>query len=166
MSGKRFGVLTACAIGLLLVIGVVQAGAAGSTQVLKFNSPPSQEAAIGFSENSNAFPPVGGSIALRVVLRNAVSQFGKSAGATVGRVIIQCVVLFEVTAQSGDGICNGIAHLPNGFVTIEGNGAFSNNPVNYWAITGGVGPYANDRGSIQVTNHKNGTSSAVVTLTS
>lgn len=166
MSGKRFGVLTACAIGLLLVIGVVQAGAAGSTQVLKFNSPPSQEAAIGFNGNSDAFPPVGGSIALHVVLRNAVSQFGKPAGATVGRVIIQCTVLIEETADSGDGICNGIAHVPNGFISIEGNGAFTNNPVDYWAITGGVGAYANDRGSIQVTNHKNGTSTAVVTLSS
>jgi hypothetical protein len=158
--------LSIFALGLVLMIGVVQAGAAGSTQVLKFNSPPSQETAIGFNGNSNAFPPVGASIGLHVILQNAVPQFGKPVGATVGRVVIQCTVLIELTAQSGDGICNGIAHIPNGFITIEGNGGFANNAVNYWAITGGVGPYANDRGAIQVTNHKNGTSTAVVTLSS
>jgi len=36
--------------------------------------------------------------------------------------------------------------------------------VNYWAVTGGVGPYANDRGEIKVVNNKNGTSVATVTL--
>lgn len=163
---KRLGVLSGSLLGVALMFGATQAVAAGSTTVLKFNDPPSQETAIGLNANSNEFPPVGASIALHVVLLNAVPQFGKPAGATVGRVVIQCSVLTELTAQSGDGICNGIAHVPNGYITIEGNGAFSDRAVNHWAITGGVGPYANDRGQIAVTNHKNGSSTAVVTLSS
>jgi len=165
MSGRRLGVLTAGALALGLMIGLVQAGAQGSPTVLKFASPPAVVTAVGFNGNSNTPPPVGASIVVTIHLTNAVAQFGKSSGATVGRVLIQCTVL-ALNSQFGDGICSGIVHVPNGYITFGGNGAFSNAPVDYYAITGGVGPYASDRGEIVVTNHKNGSSSAVVTLSS
>ncbi len=66
--------------------------------------------------------------------------------------------------QGIDSICAGIAHVPNGFFTFSGNGGFSNARVNYYDITGGVGPYANDRGEIRVVNNANGSSDATVTL--
>jgi len=163
MFAKRLGVLSGFVLGFVLMIGVVEAGAAGSTKVLRFSNPASQAAGVGFNVNSNAAPPVGASLVITIHLQNVGSQFGKPSGATVGRVLLDCTVL-AVNTQSADGICNGIAHVPNGFVTFVGNGGFSNSKVNYYAITGGVGPYANDRGQIKVTNHANGGSSAVLTL--
>jgi hypothetical protein len=162
---NRFGALVAGVFTLALTVGAIQAGAQGSTQVLKFNNAAGHQTAIGFSFSSNAPVAIGSSVAQSVVLQNGAAQFGKSVGATVGHVLIQCVVLAELSSQSYDGICNGIAHVPNGYITFEGNGIFSNSSVNYWAITGGVGPYANDRGEIVVHNHQNGSSSATVTLT-
>jgi hypothetical protein len=165
MSRERLGVLTACALGLVLMIGVVQASAQGSTQVLKFYNPPSQVTGVGFNLNSNTPPPVGASIIITVRLQNIGSQFGKPSGATVGRVLLDCTFL-SVNPPNGDGICSGIAHVPNGYLTFGGNGGFTNARVDYYAITGGVGPYANDRGQIKVVNNRNGSSVATVTLSS
>jgi hypothetical protein len=165
MVAKRLGVLSGCLAGLVLMIGAVSAGAAGSTTILKFNNTASQATGVGFNVNSNAPPPVGASLVITIHLQNAAAQFGKPSGATVGRVILDCTVLVA-TSQFGDGICSGIAHVPDGFFTFAGNGGFSNSKVNYYAITGGVGPYADDRGQIKVTNRANGSSSAVVMLDS
>ena len=168
MSVKRLGVLGVFLLGVVLTIGVVQAGAAGSTQVLKFYDAGSQVTGVGFNANDpNAIPPVGGSIVITVHLKNIGSQFGKPSGTTVGRVLLQCTVLtVNMSAQTLDGVCSGIAHVPNGYFTFGGNGGFSNERVNYYAITGGVGPYANDRGQIKVVNNTKGSSVATVTLSS
>ncbi len=56
MSCKRFGVVAASVLGLLLSMGVVQAGAAGSTKVLKFHQAHMTQAAVGFNINANATP--------------------------------------------------------------------------------------------------------------
>jgi hypothetical protein len=159
MFARRLGVLTACVLGFLLVLGVVQAGAAGSTQVLKFRNGKQTQAAVGFNLNSNAAPPVGSSYIVTLTLLNGAPQFGKPVGAQVGRVLLDCTIL-SLSGPSGDGICSGIAHVPNGYFTFGGNGAFSNSKAGYYAITGGVGAYANARGQIKTT-HGNG---ATVTL--
>jgi len=166
MSVKWLGALTGGLVALALASGVAQAGAGTSTTVLKFFNPPGQVTGIGgLNVNSNAPPPVGSSIAIRARLENIGSQFGKPNGATVGRVLLQCTVLTDYAVTGTvDGLCNGIAHVPNGFITFVGNGGFSNAKVNYYAVTGGVGPYANDRGQIIVVNNKDGSSDATVTL--
>jgi hypothetical protein len=167
MSFRRLGVLSSAFIGFVLPVGVVQAGAAGSVRVLKFYNPPGVATGIGgFNPNAqNAIPPLGSSLAIRVRLENVGSQFGKPSGATVGRALLQCTVLTDYSVTGTlDGICYGIAHVPDGFLTFEGNGAFSNANVTVYAVTGGVGPYANDRGWIKVVNHKDGSSDATVTL--
>ena len=70
MSVKRLGVLTACVLGLVLLIGGVQAGAQGPTTVLKLYSPPGQTTGIGFdASNPSLIPPVGSSLVIRVRLR-------------------------------------------------------------------------------------------------
>jgi len=168
MVAKRLGVVSGFFLGLVLMIGVVQAGAAGSTKVLMFYNPPGTTSGVGFdASNPNAIPPVGSSVIIRVRLQNVGSQFGKPAGATVGRVLLDCTVLVvDTSAQTLDGICSGIAHVPDGYLTFVGNGGFGSARVNYYAITGGVGPYANDRGEIKVVNNKNGSSVATVTLSS
>ena len=167
MSVKGLGALTVGLVGLALATGAAQAGTGASTTVLKFFNPPGQTTGIGgFNLTSNTPPPLGSSLVIRVRLENIGSQFGKPSGATVGRVLLQCTVLTDYAVTGTvDGICNGIAHVPNGFITFVGNGTFSNAQVNYYAVTGGVGPYANDRGQIRVVNNKDGSSNATVTLT-
>jgi len=159
-------VLGGALFGVVLLVGVVQAAAAGSVRVLRFHNPPGESVGVGFNLNEpNAVPPLGSSIVIRVRLENVGPQFGKPSGATVGRALLQCTVLTNY-AETGtvDSLCNGIAHVPDGYVTFSGNGSFSNGPVNFYAVTGGVGPYANDRGEIKVVNHKDGSSDATVAL--
>jgi hypothetical protein len=163
MLVKRLGLFTVCALGLVLMVGGVQAGAAGSPRVLKFYDPPGVSTTVGFNANSNAAPPIGASQVVQVVLENVGSQFGKPSGTKVGRGLLDCTIL-AVNPPNGDGVCSGIAHVPNGYFTFGGNGIFQNNKVNLWAITGGVGPYANARGQIAVKNNANGSSVATVTL--
>jgi hypothetical protein len=164
---KRLGVVGTLAVGLVLTGGAVQAGASGSTTVLKFYDASSAFTGIGFDANNpNAVPPVGASAIIGVRLKNIGSQFGKPSGTIVGRAILQCTVVAENSAADIDSICTGIAHVPNGYFTFDGNGGFSNAKVNYYDITGGVGPYINDRGEIKVTNLPNGNSTATVTLDS
>ena len=166
MAIKWLGVLSGGLCGLALSIGVMPAAAAGATRVLKFYNPPGQATGVGFNANDpNAIPPLGSSIEIRVRLENVGSQFGKPGGATVGRALLECRVMTDYSVTGTvDGICNGIAHVPDGFFTFTGNGGFSNARVNLYAVTGGVGPYANDRGQIKVVNNKDGSSVATVTL--
>ena len=149
MSATRLGVLTACALGLVLMIGVIQAGAQGSAQMLKFHSGNQTQTAVGFNINSNAIPPVGSQYIITLALYNAAPQFGKPTGARIGRGLLDCTIL-SVSTANGDGDCAGIAHVPNGYFLFGGSGsAFNNSKHGYWAITGGVGPYANDRGQLK-----------------
>jgi hypothetical protein len=158
-------VLCGLAVGIVLLIGVVQAGAQGSTMVLKFYSPPGVQTAVGFSENSNTPPPVGASQVIQLVLENIGSQFGKPSGAKVGHVLLDCTILaVNASAQMVDGVCSGIAHVPDGYLTF--GGSLTQTRVNWFDVTGGVGPYANDRGEIKVVNNANGSSDATVTLSS
>lgn len=158
MFAKRFGVVGACVLGVVLSLGVVQPSAAAPTRVLKFVNGSTSFVGLGFNANSNAIPPLGSRFDVTLRIKNDGAQFGKPSGATVGRVLIECTVLAE-TARSLDGNCFGIAHVPDGFFTFEGNGPLSNAKVNYWAITGGVGAYANARGEL-----KTGGKHAVVTI--
>jgi len=158
MERKRLAVL-ASLVGLVAMVCVSQAGAQGSTAVLKFHSANQTFTGVGFNINSNAAPPIGSQYVVTLTLVNAAPQFGKPAGAKVGRVLLDCTIL-SLNMPNGDGICSGIAHVPNGYLTFDGNGPFSTSKHQHYAITGGVGPYANDRGQI-----RSGGGTAIVTLT-
>ena len=160
MLAKRLGALALCAFGLVLATGVGQASSAGSTKVLKLHLGNKTQAGVGFDINSNAPPPVGALYIITGALYNAAPQFGKPAGARIGRVLLDCTFL-SLNAPNGDGICTGIAHLPDGYFTFDGSGGFSNAKHPYYAITGGVGAYANDRGQLRT-----GGGTAIATLTS
>jgi hypothetical protein len=162
MSAQRIGTLTTGLIAVALTVGVVQAGAQGSTRVLKFSNPPGTFTPIGFNGAPNVPPPVGSGAIIKVQLRNVGSQFGKPSGAIVGRALLDCTVL-AVDPPNIDALCNGVAHVPDGFITFSGNG-LSNTKVTYYDVTGGVGAYANDRGQIKVVSTANGGSVATVTL--
>ena len=160
MFVKRFGVVCVCAVVFVLAVGAVQAGAAGPTRVLKFVNGSTNFVGLGFNANSNATPPLGSRFAITLRIKNDGPQFGMPSGATVGRVLIECTILAEPTTQSADGNCFGIAHVPDGFFTFEGNGPLTNAKVE---LLGDhrrcVGPYANARGEIRTGGHH-----AVVTL--
>ncbi len=166
MFVKRLGVLSGSLLGAAVMFGTTPAGATGPAKVLKFENSAATVTLVGASTDPNTAPPIGASEVIALVLRNSGAQFGKPSGTAVGHVLIQCTVL-SVNPPNGDGVCSGIAHVPNGYFTFGGDGIFQNNAKpNHWAITGGVGPYSNDRGQIKVVNHSNGTSSATVTLSS
>jgi hypothetical protein len=168
MFRRRIGVITSIGVGLLLALGAATAGARSTATVLRFHDGNSSFTGVGFDANDpNAVPTLGDSYVIRIRLENIGQQFGKPTGTIVGRVLINCSVLYsDPSSQTLDGICNGIAHIPNGFLTFEGNAVFNNTQVDHWAITGGIGPYQNARGQINVVNHKNGTSDATVMLSS
>jgi hypothetical protein len=157
-----------CTAALLLSLGTAAATAAGPGAVLKFDDPPGVQTGIGFNLNSNAAPPIGAGIAIAVRIVNAAPQFGKPAGATVGHALLQCTILSEPDPQQGDldGYCSGIAHVPNGYLTFAGNGIFANASTQIYAITGGVGPYADARGQIVSSRGRDGRSDVTVELES
>jgi hypothetical protein len=165
MSGRRLGALVVVMLGLASALGAGPVGAAAGTTILKFHDTTGSFTGIGFNANDpNAVPPIGGSFVISIKLENIGTQFGKPSGTTVGRVLLECTVLAENSPGNLDGNCSGIAHVPNGFFTFEGNGGLTNAKVNRFAITGGVGPYANDRGQIKVVNNADGSSNATVML--
>jgi len=131
--------------------------------VLKFHKGNMTAVGVGFNANDpNAIPAVGDQYVITLALYNAVPQFGKPTGARIGRVLLDCTFL-SVNTPNGDGNCAGIIHVPDGYITFGGSGsAFSSvKPKHgYWAITGGVGPYANDRGQLRT-----GGGTAILTLT-
>jgi hypothetical protein len=160
MSVNRLGALAACALGLTMVMGVVQAGATGPKRVLEFSDTHVRITAVGFDANSTTLPPVGSRELIKGLLVNNASQFGKPKGTVVGRILLDCTVLSEPL----DGICTGIAHVPDGFFTFAGNGPFTGASLRYYAITGGVGSYANDRGELKTAIMSVGRQLAQVTL--
>jgi hypothetical protein len=165
MFARRIALLFCTAAAVAATIGVVAANAASPSTVLKFNDANGQDVAVGFNINDpNEIPPVGSSIVTTLKLQNIGSQFGKPSGATVGRVLLQCTILALNASGEPDGTCSGIAHVPNGYFTFGGNGGFVQAKISYFDITGGVGPYANDRGQIRVVNKANGGSTATVSL--
>jgi len=156
-----------CTTAVMLSLGAGAAGASGPGTVFKFDDPPSVSTGTGgFNLNSNAAPPIGAGVAISVRIVNAVSQFGKPAGTTVGHALLQCTILSDPDPQQDDfdGYCSGIAHLPNGFLTFAGNGIFADTSTQVYAITGGVGPYADARGQIVSSRGKDGRSNVTVEL--
>jgi hypothetical protein len=111
---------------------------------------------VAVAAGAEASPPVGSHFAITLSLFNQGRQYGKPSGARVGRMLIDCTVL----AASPDGLCSGIAHVPDGFFTFSGSGPFNRAKVKRWAITGGIGPYSVD-GQMIVRNTPSGSSATV-----
>ena len=94
MSGKRLGMLSGLMLGLVLMIGVVQAGAQGSTTVLKFYDSAGHGHRGWIQREQPERDPAGRRrVVIALQLKNIGSQFGKPSGATVGRVLLDCTVL-------------------------------------------------------------------------
>jgi hypothetical protein len=162
MTGKWLGMGVPCGIALVLIVGVVQAGARNPTRVLRFYDTVGVDTLVG---SPSGKPTLGGQDILTLRLLNVGTQFGKPKGTSIGRALMTCtVMLVDRTRGTYDGNCFGIAHVPGGFFTFEGNGALGKHRIAYYAITGGVGAYADARGQIKVVGHQNGSSSSTVML--
>ena len=169
MSTKRLGWIAASTALALSAVGTTSASAARPT----FSPPPPgpvhfqlakvRETGVGFTLSSNPNAPlpalrVGSNFTLTAVVVAPGAGVG-TPGVQIGRVLIECVVI----TAAPDGICTGIFHLPNGFLSVSGNGPFTKSKVKRWAVTGGVGvgQYADARGDITVTPTSNGAVAAV-----
>jgi hypothetical protein len=150
MSVSRMGVISACTLGLLLTTGAVQAGAGNRAHVLQFRLVHIQNQGwTGPYWNRHTNPPTpappGEQAHITGIVLNNVEQFGQPANARVGRILLDCTVF----TSAGDGLCVGIVHLPDGYFTIAGNGPFVDASVRYYAVTGGIGPYAIAHGQMK-----------------
>jgi hypothetical protein len=162
MIGRWLWIGCSGGIALLLIAGVAQAGARNPTRVLRFYDTVGVDTLVG---SPNGKPAIGGEDILTLRLRNIGTQFGRPKGTTIGRALMTCtVMLVDRTKGTYDGNCAGIAHVPGGFFTFEGNGALGKHRIAYYAITGGVGAYADARGQIEVVGHQDGSSSSTVML--
>lgn len=149
MSARRFGAVLVCLFGIGLASGVAQAGAAGPARVLALRLSHVQVVWTGPSWNRDTNPPtpppIGEQAQITGLVYNEAAQFGKAGNAQVGRIVLSCTVVAIPT----DGLCAGMIHVPDGFFTIAGNGPFVGANVRRYAITGGIGPYANARGELK-----------------
>jgi len=112
-------------------------------QTLVFTSVGTSE--ITTPQPSKAAPPkVGDRIVFKDVMYNGAAQFGKPRGALVGRAEGVCTLM---SATKPEAQCMITAHVPNGELVVVGEGDPGGKVVHY-AITGGVGAYANARGTV------------------
>jgi hypothetical protein len=159
MAVKRLGLFAACSLVVAMVMGVAPSGAAGPTRIEKLHVNHVRlvhTGEVGGSESTT----VGSREAFTGVLYNDAAQFGSPVGRRIGRVLVDCAVL----SPTPDGLCTGIAHVPDGFFVFAGNSPFTTSRVRHYAIIGGAGPYATARGQITITYIQNRAPTFVVEL--
>ena len=160
MSRSLLTVTAALAVASVMMVAASLAGAAGQgTTVLNFRIGGELETIVGDNLSPSAAQPVGSHEVFIGALYNRGAQFGKPNDAPVGRMLLDCTTL---VATPPDGVCTGIVHVPDGFFTITGNGAYTGYKVDHYGISGGDGPYANARGELTNVRYQRG---GLVTVT-
>lgn len=96
----------------------------------------------------NEAPQVGLRFVFQDAAYNRSAQFGKPAGARIGRAEGVCT-LIAVTKRP-EAQCTITAHMPDGQIVLAGEGD-PGAKVSRYAIVGGVGAYANARGWVVTT---------------
>ena len=123
----------------LLALAAVPAAGASSSHTLQFISVQKQ-----FTVTPQGDPTVGSRLIFADAIYNRVPQFGKPAGARVGRVEVVCTIVTMGSAQ-----CMVTAHLPSGQIVAAGGMVLKEGrATNRFAITGGAGAYATARGTV------------------
>src|SRR5262249_14009992 len=84
--------------------------------VVRFSLTDVRTTGIGYDTSAVGAPSVGSRFVITASLSNRGRQYGKPAGTRVGRLRIECTVLTDTP----DGLCAGIAHLPDGYFTFSG----------------------------------------------
>jgi hypothetical protein len=126
----------AAVAALTLLAG--SAAAAPAQQTLRFVSVQQS-----FAQDAPA-PTIGSRLFFSDAIYNKVPQFGKPAGARVGRDEGVCTIVTMRYAQ-----CVVTAHVPNGQIVVMGGMRLSQGPAtNHFAIVGGAGDYGTARGTV------------------
>jgi hypothetical protein len=147
MTQFRKLVLTSAATAVVAVAVVAAASPSGSTklsgtQTLQFLGV-QQSFAMLPQVSATAPPQVGGRLIFTNAIYNHAPQFGKPAGARVGRSEGVCTIVALGSAQ-----CVITTHVPNGEIVAIGAIVLRQGlTTNTFAIVGGAGTYANARGS-------------------
>lgn len=134
------------ALGAAAALSATGASASPQAQTLKFMSV-TQRTVFTPMPTRSAPPRVGGRLIFEDVMYNHAAQLGKPRGAHVGRAEGVCTVI-RVTGPAAQ--CVITAHLPNGEIVVVGEGDPGGKVAQY-AITGGIGAYANARGTVTAT---------------
>jgi hypothetical protein len=144
-------VLPAVAAFTLLALASAGSASPGATRggeavTLQFLSVEKHFAAVPAIDKS-APPQVGGRLVFDDVTYNRVAQLGKPKWAVIGRAEGVCTIIDPARPEAQ---CLITAHMPNGQIVVAGEGDPGAKVVRY-AITGGIGAYANARGTVTAT---------------
>jgi hypothetical protein len=135
----------ALAAAAAVAVPLALAGTGGG-RTLELVSVEQQFAAVPRIEKS-APPQVGGRLMFRDLNYNRVPQFGKPAGALIGRSEGICTLIAPNPPQAQ---CLITAHAPDGQIVVAGEGD-PGAKVTHYAILGGLGAYAGARGTVTAT---------------
>jgi hypothetical protein len=142
-SMKQWKVAAAGMLALALCGGAGASAHTAVPQTLVFTSVGTSE--ITTPQPSKSAPPkIGDRIVFKDVMYNRAVQFGKPSGALVGRAEGVCTLMSSTKPEAQ---CLITAHVPNGEIVVVGEGDPGAKLVHY-AITGGIGAYANARGMV------------------
>src|SRR5439155_22238424 len=142
---KRFAILSlALAATAAVVVPFTLAGTGG--RMLELVSVQQEFAAVPPIDKSVP-PQAGGRLMFRDLNYNRVPQFGKPAGALVGRSEGICTLIAPEPPQAQ---CLITAHAPDGQIVVAGEGD-PGAKVTHYAILGGIGAYAGARGTVTAT---------------
>ena len=94
-------------------------------------------------------PHAGDRLLFTSAVYNRGAEFGRPAGARVGRATGVCTVTSDDDPPAVQ--CTFTAHVPDGQIVAVGEGDPGKH-VSRWAIVGGIGAYAGARGTLVVTN--------------
>ena len=139
-SVVAMGAAAACVA--LLAAGGAFASATGGGQTLKFLSV-TQRFVMVPQVGPRTPPQIGGRLIFTDTLYNRAAQFGKPAGARVGRAEGVCTIVSLGTAQ-----CTITAHVPNGQLVVMGAMELTRRlATNRFGVVGGSGAYGSARGT-------------------
>ena len=150
--------------GALAVVAAVAVpfalAGSGASRTLELVSVQQQFSTVPHASRKNP-PQVGLRFVFRDVSYNRGAQFGKPAGAAIGRSEGVCTLI--AVTKKPQAQCLITAHVPNGQIVVAGEGD-PGAKVTQYAIVGGLGAYANARGSVTATALSNTRSLIVVHL--
>jgi Dirigent-like protein len=101
-------------------------------------------------------PQIGDRMIFNDALYNRGAEFGKPSGALIGTADNICTIVRARSLQ-----CTLVAHVPNGALVVTGT-VSANSRASEFAITGGVGAYANATGT--ATGHDLSQTKTLVTV--
>ena len=162
--------LAALAAVALAVGGLAACGSSESKdakpRVLRFLSVDRSFAAIGgFKQGA---PRVGDRFLFTTAIYRPGAKPNEPSGKPIGRGVPLCTVLTAGGPFGKEAACSGPVYLPGGYLLVSDAFSFARHGKVVGAVTGGVGAYANARGTIDFTTlRQNGgrqTSEVVIRL--